>query len=99
MRIPPRVAVLVPSLARDNDHEIIATGRAIDAALKADGLDFHDLAQAINGTDRPDVVGATSSTTRWPVWSSASWAPGHRARQAQAITTARDGSPRTVPRS
>ena len=82
--IPPRVALLIPSLGRDNDNEVVATVRAIGAALEAGGLDFHDLAQAIAGAGRLSVECATSSTTHPQNRGSASWAPGHRAWQAHS---------------
>lgn len=48
-RVVSRIAVLVPSLGRDNDNEVVAAVRAIGASLKAEKLDFHDLARALAG--------------------------------------------------
>ena len=45
--IPSRIAVLIPSLGRTNDHEVVATAHAIGVALRSADLDWHDLAAAI----------------------------------------------------
>ena len=46
MGMPSRVAILIPNLARDNDHEVLATVRATGAALRVEKMDWFDLAQA-----------------------------------------------------
>jgi hypothetical protein len=42
--IPPIVEKLIPRLASDFDGEVVATARAIDRALRANGRDWHDVA-------------------------------------------------------
>ena len=51
--IPAQVAKLIPRLASDHGGEVVATARAIARTLKAAGLDFHELASAI---DKPAEV-------------------------------------------
>jgi hypothetical protein len=46
-----RLGKLIPRLASDADGEVIATVRAIQAALVAKGLDLHDLAAALQGRE------------------------------------------------
>jgi len=57
-----RLAQLVRLLASDKDGERLAAVAAIDRALKTDGLDFHDLAAAVErgwlGLQRPKSDGA-----------------------------------------
>lgn len=48
--VTPMLARLIPRLSSPFDGERLATLAAIERALKAKGLDFHDLAAAI---DRP----------------------------------------------
>jgi hypothetical protein len=43
--IPPVVENLIPRLASPYDAEVVATARALDRALKAEGFDLHDLAR------------------------------------------------------
>ena len=70
-----RIASLIPSLGRDNDHEVVATARAIGAALFATGHDLHELADLVRGDAvQPEPV----------VRCSASWVPSHRAGQAKS---------------
>jgi hypothetical protein len=70
-KLSSRLSKLFPRLASDADGEIIATVRAIRAALQSDGLDLHDLAACIAGgevapTMRPaQIAGA-------PCWKSIS---------------------------
>ena len=61
-RFPPIVSRLIPSLGRENDHEVVAAARALDAALKNDGSDLHALARAIESIGRPADNCMTSST-------------------------------------
>lgn len=60
-----RIHKLIPRLGSDHDGEIIATVRAIRAALQAQGCDLHDLVRAIDPT-------GTSST---PIAATISRAP------------------------
>lgn len=46
--IPPKLALLIPRLASEHDGEVIATVRAMDRTLRANGADFHDLARAVS---------------------------------------------------
>lgn len=45
--IAPKIAKLIPRLATNHDGEVVATVRAIERTLKSSGLDFHDLAGAL----------------------------------------------------
>lgn len=45
--IAPKLAKLLPLLASDHDHEVIATARAIGRTLASAGSDFHALAAAL----------------------------------------------------
>ena len=45
----PKLKLLIPRLASDNDGEIVATVNAIARTLKSNGADLHDLAAALDG--------------------------------------------------
>jgi hypothetical protein len=51
--LPPIVSRLIPRLASPFDHEVVATARAIERALKAQKLDLHDLAAVVAGAPVP----------------------------------------------
>jgi hypothetical protein len=51
--LPPVISRLIPRLASPFDHEVVATARAIERALKAQKLDLHDLAAAVAGAPVP----------------------------------------------
>ncbi len=44
---PPVIARLLPLLSSPFDHEVVATARAIERALKSRKLDWHDVAAAV----------------------------------------------------
>ena len=46
-----RLGKLIPRLASDQDPEVLATVHAMRSTLRADGLDLHDLAAAIGGSE------------------------------------------------
>jgi hypothetical protein len=46
--IPPVAQKLIPRLASPHDGEVVATARALVAALRAAGLDLQDLAHMAN---------------------------------------------------
>jgi hypothetical protein len=46
-KLADRLSKLIPRLATDADGEVLATVRAIRAALLSQGLDLHDLAASI----------------------------------------------------
>lgn len=48
-----RLALIIPRLASNHDGEVVATARAIGRTLNAAGLDWHDVAAAINAIDPP----------------------------------------------
>ncbi len=48
------VAKLVPRLASTHDSEVVATARAIERALRAVSLDWHDLVARIGGRPAPE---------------------------------------------
>jgi hypothetical protein len=52
--LPPIVAKLVPRLASTHDGEVVATARAIERALRAASLDWHDLVARIGGRPAPE---------------------------------------------
>jgi hypothetical protein len=43
--LPPLVEKLIPRLASNFDGEVVATARAIDRSLRANGRDWHDVAR------------------------------------------------------
>jgi hypothetical protein len=45
--LAPRLSKLIPRLASNHDGEVVATVAAIRRTLEVDGLDLHDLAEAI----------------------------------------------------
>lgn len=47
--VAPKLGALIPRLASDHDGEIIATVRALRRVLEGEGLDLHDLADALAG--------------------------------------------------
>jgi hypothetical protein len=50
---PPILARLIPRLASPFDHEVTATARAIERALKSQKLDWHDVAAAVTAQAPP----------------------------------------------
>jgi hypothetical protein len=54
-KLTERLSKLIPRLATDADGEILATVRAIRAALQSEGLDLHDLASSIAKSKIPAV--------------------------------------------
>lgn len=53
MNLPPRTRTLVALLASENDGECLNAARALGRALKANNMDFHDLANQRIGSPRP----------------------------------------------
>ena len=51
--IAPKLAKLIPLLSSDKDGEVVATARAIERTLRAEGFDWHDLANAV--TRQPEA--------------------------------------------
>jgi hypothetical protein len=45
--ITPKLSKLIPMLATEHDGEVVATVRAINRTLKAAGMDFHALVEAL----------------------------------------------------
>jgi hypothetical protein len=45
--LPPILARLIPRLGSPHDGEVVATARAIGRTLHSNGLDLHDLADAL----------------------------------------------------
>ena len=67
-----RIAAILPSVGRENPHEVVAAARAIGAALKGHGHDWHDLARAIECFgSQPIVFSAPTppSSTSGSCWS------------------------------
>ena len=54
--LAPRLSKLIPRLASNHDGEVVATVAAIRRTLEADGLDLHDLAEAIGKPPEPKVI-------------------------------------------
>lgn len=50
---PPVVARMIPRLGSPFDHEVVATARAIERALKPLGFDWHDVAAAVTAQAPP----------------------------------------------
>jgi hypothetical protein len=50
-KLSDRLSKLLPLLASDKEGEVLATVRAIRAALLGEGLDLHDLATSIAGAE------------------------------------------------
>ena len=48
--LPPKLARLIPRLATSHEGEALATVRAIGRTLSTAGLDFHDLARAVEAS-------------------------------------------------
>jgi hypothetical protein len=44
----PKLSKMLLMLSSDYDHEVVAAARAIDKALQSAGLDWHDLAAAVD---------------------------------------------------
>jgi hypothetical protein len=66
-KLTSRLSKLIPRLASDNGPEVIATVRAIETALRAEGFDLHDLAAALQ--DREIVVSAKApQIASAPTW-------------------------------
>lgn len=51
--IAPKLAKLIPLLSSDKDGEVVATARAIERTLRAEGFDWHDLASVV--TREPEM--------------------------------------------
>jgi hypothetical protein len=54
--VAPRIAKLIPRLATNHDGEVVTTVRAIERTLKTSGLDFHDLAGALERAPQTRTV-------------------------------------------
>jgi hypothetical protein len=67
---PPILARLIPRLASPFDHEVTATARAIERALKSQKLDWHDLAAAVTRTPRslPPCLAESEESAEVRVW-------------------------------
>jgi hypothetical protein len=50
---PPVISRLIPRLASPHDGEVVATARAIERTLKAQKLDWHDVAAALTAPAPP----------------------------------------------
>ena len=72
-----RLSKLIPRLASEYDSEVIATVRAIQAALRAGGRDVHDLAATVRGREIVAVVKA-AQIKQAPNWNNLS----HQERSA-----------------
>lgn len=46
------ISKLIPRLASDHDAEVVATARALERKLNAAGMDWHDLAAALDHPPR-----------------------------------------------
>jgi hypothetical protein len=69
--LPEIVSKLIPRLASNHDGEIVATARAIDRALKANRLDWHDLTRAITAPlppPPPPFRAESSDVARTRAW-------------------------------
>lgn len=53
--VTPKLSLLIPRLASDQDGEIVAVVRAIGRVLAASKLDWHDLAAGIAADRAPPV--------------------------------------------
>lgn len=63
-----RVAKLLPSLARENDPEVVTTARAIVRTLETAGLDLHSLAALILGSGQASKPAPAAPPKRKPDW-------------------------------
>jgi hypothetical protein len=54
--IGPKLAKLIPLLSSDKDGEVLATARAIERTLRAEGCDWHDLASAVTREPETRVI-------------------------------------------
>jgi hypothetical protein len=66
---PPILTRLIPRLASPFDHEVTATARAIERALKSQKLDWHDVAAAVTAPpsrppSRPPCVAENDGAAR-----------------------------------
>jgi hypothetical protein len=50
---PPIIGRLIPRLASPFDPEVVSTARAIERALAAKNLDWHDIARALGSSPTP----------------------------------------------
>jgi hypothetical protein len=67
--LPPIIARLIPRLASPFDHEVTATARAIERALKSQKLDWHDVAAAVSAPrSRPPCVAESNDATQMRAW-------------------------------
>ena len=64
--LSPRTQTLVALLASDNDGEALNAARKLRAALKAEGMDFHDLAKGVRvEVRRVEVKGEPPPRPGW----------------------------------
>lgn len=54
--IGPKLAKLIPLLSSDKDGEVVATARAIERTLRAQGCDWHDFASAVTREPETRVI-------------------------------------------
>jgi hypothetical protein len=54
--IGPKLAKLIPLLSSDKDGEVVATARAIERTLRAEGCDWHDLASAVTREPETRII-------------------------------------------
>ena len=54
--IAPKLAKLIPLLSSDKDGEVVATARAIERTLRAEGCDWHDLATAVTREPEKQII-------------------------------------------
>jgi hypothetical protein len=68
---PPILARLIPRLASPFDHEVTATARAIERALKSQKLDWHDVAAAVTAQaprSGAPCVAESDDAARMRIW-------------------------------
>lgn len=53
VEVSAKLAKLLPVLSSDQDNEVVAAARAIDRVLRAAGLDWHTLAEAVSRPAAP----------------------------------------------
>src|SRR4051812_42530203 len=76
--LAPRLARLIPRLASNHDGEVVATVRAIARTLKSSGLDFHDLAGALEHEPETRVIYRDWAPSCPATWHElALWCAGH----------------------
>jgi hypothetical protein len=60
-RLSERLQKLVPLLGSDKDNEALAAVRMIQKALRAEGLDLHDLAMRLSAVQREEAQRAVDA--------------------------------------